>query len=80
MNDNTKIEIDMEKLSIERVENAKKRIAKILNMLQVTNQELKWACESQNWNEDVIYDIEDAGLKLGYALASLMTWDDEISD
>jgi hypothetical protein len=49
-------------------------------MLQVTNQELKWACESQNWNEDVIYDIEDAGLKLGYALASLMTWDDEISD
>ena len=80
MNDNTKIDIDMEKLSIERVENAKKRIAKILNMLQVTNQELKWACESQNWNEDVIYDIEDAGLKLGYALASLMTWDDEISD
>jgi hypothetical protein len=80
MNDNAKIDIDMEKLSIERVENAKKRIAKILNMLQVTNQELKWACESQNWNEDVIYDIEDAGLKLGYALASLMTWDDEISD
>lgn len=70
----------MEKLSIERVENAKKRIAKILNMLQVTNQELKWACESQNWNEDVIYDIEDAGLKLGYALASLMTWDEEISN
>lgn len=80
MNNNAKIEIDMEKLSIERVENAKKRIAKILNMLQVTNQELKWACESQNWNEDVIYDIEDAGLKLGYALASLMTWDEEISD
>ena len=80
MNNNAKIEIDMEKLSIERVENAKKRIAKILNMLQVTNQELKWACESQNWNEDVIYDIEDAGLKLGYALASLMTWDEEIPD
>ena len=78
MNNNAKI--DMEKLSIERVENAKKRIAKILNMLQVTNQELKWACESQNWNEDVIYDIEDAGLKLGYALASLMTWDEEIPD
>ena len=80
MNNNAKIEIDMEKLSIERVENAKKRIAKVLNMLQVTNQELKWACESQNWNEDVIYDIEDAGLKLGYALASLMTWDEEIPD
>jgi hypothetical protein len=80
MNDNAKIDIDMEKLSIERVENAKKRIAKILNMLQVTNQELKWACESQNWNEDVIYDIEDAGLKLGYVLASLMTWDEEIPD
>ena len=80
MNNNAKIEIDMEKLSIERVENAKKRIAKILNMLQVTNQELKWACESQNWNEDVIYDNEDAGLKLGYALASLMTWDEEIQE
>lgn len=71
---------NMEAISLERVEKAKKRISKILNMLQITNQELKWACESQDWNEDIIYDIEDAGLKLGYVLASLMNWDEDIPD
>ena len=63
-------------LSNKRIENARKRLAKCINMLQATTQELKWACEAEGWNDEVVYDIEDAALKLGYSLATLYRWDD----
>lgn len=63
-------------LSNKRIENAKKRIAKCINMLQTTVEEVKWACEAEEWNDGVVYDIEDAALKLGYSLATLYRWDD----
>lgn len=65
-----------EKLANERVENALKNIAKILNQLETTSQELKWACESQNWNDDITYQVDDAAIKLGYALATLVNWNE----
>ena len=40
-------------LSPERIDNARKRIAKCLNMLEVTTQEVHWACESEQWNDEV---------------------------
>lgn len=42
-------------LSEKRVADAKKRLAKCLNMLETTSQELKWACEAEHWNEDVTF-------------------------
>ena len=69
--------VDKEKLANERVENAKKRVARVLNLLEVTSQELKWACESMKWNDDVAYQIEDAIIKLGPALATLVRWNDD---
>lgn len=65
-----------ETLANERIENAKKRIAKALNLLETTSQELKWACESMNWNEDVAYQVDDAATKLGFSLATLLNWND----
>lgn len=62
-------------LSNERVENAKKRIAKCLNMLEATTQELRWACEAEQWNEEVVFQIEEAAMKLGFSLATLDRWD-----
>ena len=64
------------KLSNERINNAKYRIAKCLNMLETTVQDVKWACESEKWNDEVAFQIEDAATKLGYALATLYRWDD----
>ena len=69
--------IDKEKLAAERVENSKKRVAHALNLLEVTSQEMKWACESMGWNDEVAYQIEDAMLKLGIALATLVRWNDD---
>lgn len=71
------MEIDKEKLANKRVENAKKRVAHALNLLEVTDQELKWACESMGWNEEVAFQIEDAIVKLGPALATLVRWNDD---
>ena len=67
-------------LSNERVENAKKRIAKCLNLLEATTQELRWACESEHWNEEVIFQIEEAAMKLGFSLATLDRWDVDPED
>ena len=64
-------------LSEKRVTDAKKRLAKCLNMLETTSQELKWACEAESWNEEVVFQIDDAATKLGFALATLTNWDDE---
>lgn len=63
-------------LSNERIDNARKRIAKCLNMLEITTQEVQWACESEKWNDEVVYQIEEAATKLGYVLATLYRWDD----
>ena len=69
--------IDKEKLAAERVENTKKRVAHALNLLETASQEMKWACESMDWNDEVAYQIEDAMLKLGTALATLVRWNDD---
>lgn len=63
-------------LSNKRVESAKYRIAKCLNMLETTAQELHWACEAEGWNDEVAFQIEEAAQKLGFALATLYRWDD----
>lgn len=68
---------DKEKLANERVENTKKRVAHALNLLEAASQEMKWACSSMNWNDEVAYQIEDGMLQLGMALATLERWHDE---
>lgn len=63
-------------LAEERVENTRKRIAHAINLLEVGNQELKWACESMGWNEEVTYQVSEAIERLGMALATLTRWDE----
>lgn len=69
--------IDKEKLANERVENTKKRVAHAINLLEVANQEIKWACESMGWNDEVSFQIEESTLKLGMTLATLVRWYDD---
>ena len=63
-----------------RVEKAKERIAKALMFLETSSQELKWACASMGWNDEVAYELDEAATKLGYSLATLVTWDEDLSD
>lgn len=69
--------VEKEKLANERVERTKKRVAHALNLLEAANQEMKCACESMGWNDEVIFQIEDGMLKLGMALATLERWHDD---
>lgn len=71
-----KIESNIE-LSNERIENGRKRLAKCLNMLETTSQEIKWACEMENWNDEVALQIDEAATRLGFALATLTRWNDD---
>lgn len=67
---------DEESLAQLRIENSRKRVAHALNLLETVNQELRWACESMEWNDDIVYQVGEAAEKLGYALATLTRWND----
>lgn len=66
-----------EKLSYQRVEEAKSRIAHALNLIETTEQEMDWACSAMGWNPGVVLQVQEAAVKLGYALATLTRWDEE---
>lgn len=63
-----------------RVETSIKRIAKAINLLEVTRTELRWACESMDWDDMVTYDIENSMATLGAALATLVRWNDDVEE
>ena len=67
-------------LTYGRVEKAKKMVSRALNLIQSASQEVKWACEMANWNDEVVIEMEEAAMKLGYSLATLTTWDDDSDD
>ena len=75
---NEKVCSESEQLANTRVETSIKRIAKAINLLEVTKTELRWACESMGWDSSVTYDIEDSMATLGASLATLIRWDDDV--
>lgn len=70
-------------LSKVRIENSRLRIAKSINILESVRQELDWVFETNpEWNSDIMFQIEEAIMKLGMSLATLTNWwaDDEKED
>lgn len=67
-------------LTYGRIESARVKLAKALNEIESLNMDIKNACSMADWNDEVAYQIEDAALKLGYALAALTTWRDDAGD
>ena len=57
------------------------RIAKALNIIEAANERLSFIFEQNpGWYNGVQFQIEDAVVKLGFALATLHNWDDEESN
>ena len=75
---NEKVWSESEQLANTRIDNSIKRIAKAINLLEVTKTELRWACESMGWDSSVTYDIEESMATLGASLATLIRWDDDV--
>ena len=67
-------------LTYGRIESARVKLARVLNEIGSLNMDIKSACSIADWNDEVAYQIEDAALKLGYALAALTTWKDDAED
>lgn len=67
---------DIKNLAEQRIENARKNLAKVINLIESLNMDVKSACSLMEWNDEVAYQIDDAATKLGYALATLTTWND----
>ena len=65
-----------EEVANNRIRNATKTVAKVLNKLEGTIDEVKWACESMKWDDGVALQLEDASKSLGFALATLTNWFD----
>lgn len=64
----------MEDLSRTRIKDAVKGVATIINKNESIIQDLEWACQQEEWNEDVVFQLKDAQLLLGQALATLTNW------
>lgn len=64
----------MEELSRKRIKDAVKGVATIINKNESIIQDLEWACQQEEWNEDVVFQLKDAQLLLGQALATLTNW------
>lgn len=64
----------------ERIDKSINRISKSLNMLEVVVDDIKGACQMNNWNDSVAYQIEEAATKLGFALATLTRWYDSLKE
>ena len=69
----------LDKLSRERVEEFKQTIADCLNRLEGIVEPFKYVCQRKGWNDEVAFEVEDAMMKMGLALATLVNWwkDDE---
>lgn len=66
------------RLTKERIENAKRRISKCLNLLEATNDELDWMFEQNpEWDSAIQYQLKDAVVNLGFALATFQNWWEE---
>lgn len=65
-------------LTKQRIEGSRVRIAKTINTLEQVHQELEWVFEAnKNWNSDIMFQVEEAIMKLGMSLATLTNWWDD---
>ena len=60
------------------VERSTKRVAKALNLVEASYEDLKFLyARNPDWDEGLLYQIQEASSMLGYTSATLTNWDDE---
>ena len=65
-------------LTKQRIEESRINIAKVINKLERVQEELTWVFEvNKEWNSDIMFQIEEATMKLGMSLATLTNWWDD---
>lgn len=68
-------------LTKQRIEESRISIAKAINTLERVHEELTWVFEvNKEWNSGVMFQIEEATMRLGMSLATLTNWWDEAEE
>ena len=60
------------------VDAAKEYLSQALNLIEAATERMEWECERGNLNDDVVYQMKESATGLGFALATLCRWNDEI--
>ena len=60
--------------SWERVDELRQAIADALNNIEGRLDLFQFECKDNNWNDEIVFQIEEGCLKFGYALATLDNW------
>lgn len=62
----------------EQIDRSKKRLANCLNLLEAIHNELDFVFEQNpEWNSEIQWQMDEATVKLGFALATLTNWYDD---
>lgn len=64
----------------EKIDESIKRISRVLNILEATTESLSFTCKKHDWDEGVVFQIQEAATNLGYALATLNRWYDDYNE
>lgn len=54
------------------------KVARCMNLLEGLIQNGKRLCNQFHWNDEVFYQLEEATQAMGYAMATLLTWDEDL--
>lgn len=71
-----KVVTNKEKRAEERVEEAKKTLARAICRVEDATDMLEFECRENGWEEEVCFVIREGLEKLGEALATLTVWDE----
>jgi hypothetical protein len=77
-------EIKIDKMDNEytvQIERSRKRLAKALNLIEALTEDLEFVFEQRtDWNDSITWQIQEAATKLGFALATLINWYDDVEE
>lgn len=66
------------KKDFESVSEATKFISKALNLIEGASNMMEFACDRNGWNDDVVYQMREAATNLGFSLATMNRWYDDV--
>ncbi len=65
----------------EQIDRSVKRLAKALNIIEALHDDLEFVFNQRtDWNSEVNWQIEEAASKLGFSLATLNNWYDDVEE
>lgn len=66
------------KKDFDSVSEAIKFISKALNLIEGASITMESACDRNGWNDEVVYQIKEAATNLGFSLATMNRWYDDV--